>query len=272
MTMTRTSGSASSSSSAFTRSRPRSAAIELLPFRASVMVPMRPSLEGVATVSVACSVISAISFQSQSKREEVDATGHMNHLAGYIPRLLGAEEGDGVGDVLGLARLAEHGALDDALVHLRVAHLEGLRADDPGRDDVGGDAVAAALEGNGLAQPHHRRLGRGIAGLAEAAQCPRDRSHEDDAAPFVLLHVRENSLGDVVRARQVDLDVAVPELVDLPFQGGDVVQGGGVVDEDVDLAEFLDHVLDDLMDLLAVGDVHLDGSRLTTHLADLAAG
>ena len=67
--------------------------------------------------------------------------------------------------------------------------------------------------------------------------------------------MREDRLGDVVGAREVDLDIAVPELVDLPLEWGDMVEGGGVVDQDVDLAELGDYLLDDLVDLQCyVGD------------------
>jgi len=48
-----------------------------------------------------------------------------------------------------------------------------------------------------------------------------------------------------------------------------VVERGGVVDQDVDLAELVLHLLEDFADLFAVRDVHLDGERLAPHLPDL---
>ena len=51
-----------------------------------------------------------------------------------------------------------------------------------------------------------------------------------------------------------------------------MVERGGVVDEDVDLAELVSDLLEDVADLVAVGHVHLDGERLAAHLADLFRG
>ena len=48
-----------------------------------------------------------------------------------------------------------------------------------------------------------------------------------------------------------------------------MVECGGVVDQDVDLADLVLDLLEDFLDLLAVRHVHLDRQRLAPHLADL---
>jgi hypothetical protein len=51
-----------------------------------------------------------------------------------------------------------------------------------------------------------------------------------------------------------------------------VVERGGVVDQDVDAAEFVLDLLEYVAYLLTVGHVHLDGDRAAAHLADLFRG
>src|SRR5712691_10093797 len=134
MTMTRTSSSPSRSSSAAVSPSTRSPAIELLPFRASVMVPIRPSLDA---LTIGASVVDSLMLclrKTALERKQVNSAGHVHDLTGDVARFLGAEERDGIGDILRLPRFAENGALDDALVHLGVAHLVGLGSDHPGRD------------------------------------------------------------------------------------------------------------------------------------------
>ena len=107
--------------------------------------------------------------------EEWDAAGHLDHGAGDVARLVRAEERDRVRDVLRLAEALEHSALLEPLVHRVVPGrgLAGLGLDDPGRDRVRRDVVAAALERRRLGEPDQRGLGRRVAGLAEPAERAR---------------------------------------------------------------------------------------------------
>ncbi len=59
----------------------------------------------------------------------------------------------------------------------------------------------------------------------------------------------------------------MPRLVIVTVEGVDL-EGGGVVDQNVDSAETVDHGLNHGFNLLGIGDVGADGDRLT--LADVA--
>src|SRR4029077_14698119 len=91
-------------------------------------------------------------------------------------------------------------------------------------------------------------------------------------APFLLDHVWPYLFGAVEGAGEVDLDVAIPELVAHVLDLRRVVQRGRVVDQDVDAAEFVFDFLEDLANLLAIRHVHLDRDRAPAHLADLLGG
>src|SRR5205085_3384494 len=81
-----------------------------------------------------------------SEGEELDAAADVQPDARDVRREVGAEERDRVRHVLRLAGAAERGAPDHPLVHLRVAELEGLRADHAGNDRIARDPVPGALE------------------------------------------------------------------------------------------------------------------------------
>ena len=68
------------------------------------------------------------------------------------------------------------------------------------------------------------------------------------------------AVGDTKRAIEI-LDLHMLKRTDL--------DDTSVVDQDVDLAELVLDLLEDIADLLSVGHVHLDRERLAAHLADL---
>lgn len=86
-------------------------------------------------------------------------------------------------------------------------------------------------------------------------------SSEDERARLALAEVQTNGTGAVEASGQVRLDDLVPLL-----NGGieDTVVGrlAGVGDEDIDLAEVLDNVLDELLDVGVVVDLALVGLDL----------
>src|SRR5437879_2775739 len=261
-TTTRTEGSWPSSSKAAASSAMRSSAIELLPLRC------------ITTRAIAPSRLTSTSSPIGLGREERYAAGDLDHSAGDVARFFGAQEGDRVRDVLRLSESLEDGARLESFVHRVVGGcgLAGLGLDDPRRDCVGCDVVPAALERRRLGQADQPRLGRRVAGLAEATERSRHRRHADQPAPPVLDHVWPDLPGAVEGACQVHLHVAVPQLVGLVGDLSGVVERGGVVDEDVDLAELVSDLLEDVADLVAVGHIHLNGERLAAHLADLFRG
>src|SRR5204863_5642578 len=86
----------------------------------------------------------------------------------------------------------------------------------------------------------------------------RDGCHVHDAAPAPLLHVRPDSLRAVEPARQVDPEVALPQLRLLVAELREVVERAGVVDEDVERSVLLDDAPDGLVHLRAIADVARD--------------
>ena len=147
--------------------------------------------------------------------------------------------------------------------------MERLRPDDPRDDRVARDPVAAALHRERLREAEDARLRRRVARLAEAAERARHRRHVHDPPPAPLAHVRPHRLRAVERSREVDPQVALPELRALVVELTDVVERARVVDEDVDRAEFGHHAIDRGRDLLAVGDVAAHGERAATERPDL---
>src|SRR5581483_4392449 len=201
--------------------------------------------------------------------EQLDAARDVELDAGDVPGEVGAEECDRVRDVLRLAGALEDRPVRDPLVHRRVRHVKRLGADDPGNDRVGGDPVAAALHRKRLRQSEKPGLRRRVRRLAEAAERARDGGHVDDAPEAALLHVRPDRLRTVEGTTQVDAEVALPECGVLIAELADVVERASVVDQDVDRAEFVDGARDRGCDLLAVGDVALDGERPPPERTDL---
>src|SRR3954452_8211072 len=204
--------------------------------------------------------------------EEIYTAGYDKADAGDVRREIGAEERDSVRDLLRLPDAAHRGAPDHALVHLGVAHVERLCADDPGDDRVAGDAVPASLERERAREAEDARLRRRVGRLAEAAERARNRGHVHDAAPAALLHVRPDRLCAVEAPGEVDAQVALPQLRALIRELCDVVERAGVVHEDVDSAELLDAARDSRVDLRAVGDVALQRERAPAERADLVDG
>ena len=129
--------------------------------------------------------------------------------------------------------------------------------------------MPCTLERERSSQPQQASLCRGVARLTEPAERPRDGRHVDDPPPPPLLHVRPDGLGAVERSGQVHAEVAFPELRHLIGKLPDVVERAGVVDEDVDRAELVDHAAHGLFDLCPIGDIALDRRRAPPQVRDL---
>jgi hypothetical protein len=88
----------------------------------------------------------------------VQASVHVEHLAGDEPRERGGEEGDRMAELVGLAEAPERD-LGEQLAALRVVHLLELAAlHERGRDGVHRDAVRRAL----AREREGERLQRGL--------------------------------------------------------------------------------------------------------------
>ena len=137
-------------------------------------------------------------------------------LAGHPTRLVGQEEADDVGDVLGLAHVAERRLVDVAVPHRATARdaLHHLGRDEAGLHAVDPDVHAAVLVG---CVPHHRLdagLGHGIRTEVRVGDVPGDRRHADDRSAAGAGEVRHRVLDAEHRADDVEVQHA-QELVDV---------------------------------------------------------
>src|SRR4029450_2179211 len=166
-----------------------------------------------------------------------------------------------IGAVVFVGGLAQQRRLAPGLDHLRPEVRRRARA----FEQAGRHAVDQHLGRQGhrhaLGERHHPCLGNGIGHRRAGRAQPRNRGDIDDAAAALSLHHGGNGLGDQHRAGQVDVDDLGPFLV------GEVVEilerdrlvVGGIVDQDVEPAEALHHVVDHALHLVALGDVAGEG-------------
>ena len=147
------------------------------------------------------------------------------------------QERHDAGDVLGLPDPAQRDLLGargrwksstDILSRSAVAAVISV-AMKPGRDRVDRDAERPELDGQGLGEPLHAGLRRGVVGLAPVAQ-RRGARQVDDPAPPGLGHEALHGLAHQERAPQVRAQDCVPVVLGHLEQ--QVVAGDpGVVDE-----------------------------------------
>lgn len=193
--------------------------------------------------------------------------------------VLACQEADHASDVDGLADAVEWGPGAGILVDLVVGELlttgDVLAADlvvhvglDATRGDaVDGDLLVTAVDGHAANEGLDGTLGTGVDGvLGDTLGLAGDGSHEDDAAAD--LKVLVGLTGNEELPTGVDFHNAVVLLL------GDVLQvaegdNAGVGRYDVDLAEVLLGLLEELLDLADVGDVGLDGNGVAAVLLDL---
>ena len=127
-------------------------------------------------------------------------------------------------------------------------------ADRAGRDRVHPDPVGAPLHRAGAGQRVDARLGRGDVRL-QRHPLQLERGGDVDDVPAVLAEPRvERGLRHVVGAEEVDVDDGLePVGRDLRHRGREIA--GGVVHEDVELAEPVDDPADDPLHRGRVADV-----------------
>src|SRR3954468_5381712 len=177
-----------------------------------------------------------------------------DHLAADVLRRLGGEEDVDRRELAGLAGAAERrvGAELRVLVG-REAHDHERRPDRPGRDGVHADPALGDLLREALRERADRALRRAVVQELRAGLRGLDRGRVDDRRP--LAHLGHRGLGEVEHRD----DVRPEDEVDL--LGRDVEERlvghleGGVVDEDVELAELVDRALHQSEAVVAVADV-----------------
>src|SRR6266540_2755952 len=108
------------------------------------------------------SVVSGDCQAGFSEYEELYASRDGQADARDVRGEVGAEEGDGVRDLLRLAGAPHRGPFDHPLVHLGVPQAESLGPDHAGNDRVAGDPVPAALERERARESEDPRLRRRV--------------------------------------------------------------------------------------------------------------
>src|SRR6185437_15038961 len=93
-----------------------------------------------------------------------------------------------------------------------------------------------------------------VRGLMDRRDEAVDRSGIDDASAIAALHAGQRSADGVKRGRQIDGEDGVP-AIDGKALGGRGVLDANVVDEDIDRAEALFGIADQLCALLWIGKV-----------------
>src|SRR5450759_3767526 len=189
-------------------------------------------------------------------------------LAGDVCGGVRGQEVDYAGDLFGMAQPADRNGRLDLVQHLFRDVLEHLGGDEAGRHCVHGDADAVLFKppcpgederrllGEGLGQAEHAGLGRSVVCLADVPGLANDRGHEDDATGPAFDHVLQRRLSHVERTRQVHRKNRVPVLY-RHLHGHLVHRDTRVVDQDVDPAVLLEHLLDHPAAVFGVGDVAL---------------
>lgn len=86
-------------------------------------------------------------------------------------------------------------------------------------------------------------------------------SGDDEAASLSLSEVQTNGSGTVVDTGQIGLDNLIP-LLDWGIEDTAICRSAGVGDEDIDLAEILDHLRNELLHLFVAPDIALVGLGL----------
>ena len=181
----------------------------------------------------------------------------------------GAQEQRRRGDLLDrdelLGRLlVQHDLADHRrAVHVVRLHLVGdLRLDQRRQhiaraDRIAGDACRRDLERDRLGEAHDAVFGRDVGRLERRGDQPVRGRDVDDAAPAGLRHQRDGRGGRVERRGQVDGNDRIPFLGRKFLDRRDMLDAG-IVDEDVDRAEFLGRLLDQRPAVGALRHVGLD--------------
>jgi len=206
-------------------------------------------------------------------------TVNANDLAVDPLTVLGGEEADDAGNVDGLANTLHGrpglGVLVDLVVGELLTAGDVLAADGVvhvGLDATGGngvdsDALVARVDGHAADKGLDGTLGTGVDGvLGDALGLTGDGAHQDDAAADGKVLV--GLTGDEELAAGVDLEDAVEFLL------GDVLEVAegddtGVGADNVELAEVLDGLVEELDGLGDLADVGLDGDGVGAVLLDL---
>ena len=134
------------------------------------------------------------------------------------------------------------------------------RVNEAGSDGVHGDVARSDFDGDSAGEADQAGFRRDVVRLAGVAGLRDDRSEIDDAAGALLEHRAEGLLDAEMRAGEVGAQHGVP-VFEFHAQGERVARDGGVVHQNVELAEFREHLLEAGFHLRGIGYVHGNGQR-----------
>ena len=142
-----------------------------------------------------------------------------------------------------------------AAVRLDLTQRCGLRGSNVARSNaVALDIVLAVLGSDVLGQHLQAALSSSVGGDSLTAQLAHHRADVDNLTAALLDHVRDNGLGHDERGVQVNVD-DLTELSSAHLGHRDTLDDTGVVDQNVDVTNFLGNLLDECLDSVLVGDV-----------------
>src|SRR3990172_7638699 len=129
------------------------------------------------------------------------------------------------------------------------------------RYGVAGDVAGGYLFGYGLGEGDESGFGSGVVGLPRQGNDAGHAGHVDYASPTLLDHWPQGSLGAEEGALQVDVHYLIPGLFAHEHDQG-VVGGADVVHEDVQLAEGVQALFEEPLDIVGSADIRPDDYAL----------
>src|SRR5258708_2617102 len=194
---------------------------------------------------------------------QIHAAVDVEDVAGDVGGFVAGEENDGGGDILAGSHAPEWDAHFQFFFHFVGKDCRHGRLDETGSHGVDRDVARSDFDGDGFGDADEAGFRGDVVVLPSVAAFGDDGRDVDDAAGAGFHHRRQHLLDADVRARKIGSDDRVP-IVRLHAHGQTVAGDGGVVDEDIDFAEFFEDGFKAGLDLIDIGDVHLDGERFAT--------
>ena len=147
-----------------------------------------------------------------------------------------------------------------------------LGFDDGARPErIAGDVVPFVLRGHAECHARHAELGDHVRDFAGRGSERELRAHIEDVPPLLADHVRQRVIAGDIGGAGVDLHHEV-ETLGRRLQDGLHPDGAGVVDQNVEAAEFGHGALDTVANGVFVADVGGDGERAPAEGADGIGG
>src|SRR5215208_2006431 len=199
-------------------------------------------------------------------RPDVDTTVYIDRLACYVVTIF-YKVADGPCDLFWFSEAAQGHLLAEFLLCFLGDVGDHIGLYESGADSVDGDPEAGQFLGCRLGEAEQPGLGRRVVGLAYIACLSDEGAHVDDLAPALVRHVLQHRVDRIEGAVEVYLYDLVPVVHgELPECTVDV--DPSVVDQDVHPVEPLQCLSYELLGLLRVRDVGLNGDSLSTALGD----